>query len=154
VEPGIDDEPDPTTTVSKVVLLDTKPRRMPPARHRFDLSRAELSELLEGEPRYRVDQIWEGLYEQGKDIDEITSLPKALRARLSSEPALGPALTVALEKRSEHGETVKWLWNLADNTAIESVLMHYRELLAGGLCNGVWLLRDRSSRVRTPPHDW
>ncbi len=114
-------------TSGTTVRLDMKPKRQPPARHRFDLSRADVAELLGDEPNYRVNQIWEGLYEQGRDIDEITSLPKALRVKLAAEPLLASALTVSLEKQSDHAETVKWLWNLADGAAIETVLMHYRD---------------------------
>ena len=36
-----------------------------------------------GEPRYRVDQVWRGLYEQRVEPVDMTSLPKALRARLT-----------------------------------------------------------------------
>ena len=31
---------------------------------RYDPTRDELATLLEGEPRYRIDQLWGGLYEQ------------------------------------------------------------------------------------------
>ncbi len=52
---------------------------------RFDPSREELALLLEGEPRYRLDQLWTGLHERGDEIDDLTNLPKALRARLDAE---------------------------------------------------------------------
>ena len=29
---------------------------------RYDLDRRELGELLEGQPGYRLDQLWQGLY--------------------------------------------------------------------------------------------
>ena len=29
---------------------------------RYDLTREQLAELLDGTPRYRVDQVWSGLY--------------------------------------------------------------------------------------------
>ena len=53
----------------------------------------------------------------------MTNLPKALRSRLSE--ALPPALTVAHESVSEGGDTVKWLWTLADGAEVETVLMLY-----------------------------
>ena len=31
---------------------------------RYDLTREQLAELLAGTPRYRVDQVWGGLYSQ------------------------------------------------------------------------------------------
>jgi 23S rRNA (adenine2503-C2)-methyltransferase len=90
---------------------------------RYDLSRADLADALEGEPRFRVDQVWTGLYEQRLDPAEMTTLPKALRARLADElpAALGPAA----ESVSEGGDTVKWLWDLDGGARVETVLMHY-----------------------------
>ncbi|MGH2943951.1 MAG: hypothetical protein ACRDLN_14375 [Solirubrobacteraceae bacterium] len=52
---------------------------------RYDLDRDALAELLAGEPRYRVDQVWDGLYRQLAEPSELTSLPKRLRARLDDE---------------------------------------------------------------------
>jgi len=82
------------------------------ARSRYDWTREELAELLAGEPRYRVDQVWQGLYEHGTDPAEWSNVPKALRARVAEE--LPTALTMATESVSDDGETVKWLWTLAD----------------------------------------
>ena len=90
---------------------------------RFDPSREELALLLEGEPRYRLDQLWTGLHERGDEIDDLTNLPKALRARLDAELPL--ALSPEAESVSDDGETVKWLWRLHDGHHIETVLMHY-----------------------------
>lgn len=91
----------------------------------YDPTREELASLLEGEPRYRLDQLWQGLYEQRGTPAEMTNLPKALRARLSEELPL--ALTPVTESISDDGQTVKWLWSLADGARIETVLMHYPE---------------------------
>jgi 23S rRNA (adenine2503-C2)-methyltransferase len=90
---------------------------------RYDVDRAALAALLGDQPRYRVDQVWEGLYDQGRDLDELTTLPKALRARLAAE--LPAALSPVAESVSAGGDTVKALWGLADGTRIETVLMHY-----------------------------
>ena len=94
---------------------------MPPTR--YDLSRAELATLLDGEPRYRVDQVWAGLYEQRLAPEEMTTLPKALRARLAAD--LPAALEPETESVSEGGDTVKWLWGLDGGARVETVLMHY-----------------------------
>ncbi len=94
-------------------------------RTRYDISREELSGVLAGQPRYRVDQVWEGLYEQLAAPGELTALPKALRATL--DEALPLALEVVAERTSDRGETVKWLWALGDGTRVETVLMHYEE---------------------------
>ncbi len=92
---------------------------------RYDLDREGLGALLGGEPRYRVDQVWQGLYGRFAEPDELTDLPKALRARLGAE--LPTALRPAAESVSDAGDTVKWLWELADGARVETVLMHYRD---------------------------
>ena len=90
---------------------------------RYDPTREELASLLDGEPRYRLDQVWDGIHERGEEIDDLTNVPKALRARLAEELPL--ALTPEVESVSDDGETVKWLWKLHDGHKIETVLMHY-----------------------------
>jgi 23S rRNA (adenine2503-C2)-methyltransferase len=92
---------------------------------RYDLDRAELSALLAGEPRYRVDQVWDGLHRQLAEPDELTTLPKALRARLAEE--LPAALHPAAESATPSGDTVKWLFELEGGARVETVLMHYRD---------------------------
>ncbi|UDY36019.1 23S rRNA (adenine(2503)-C(2))-methyltransferase RlmN [Dermatobacter hominis] len=92
-------------------------------RTRYDVGRAELDELLAGEPSYRVDQIWDGLYRQGKDPSELSNVPKALRARLESD--LPTALTEVTRVTTDDGGTVKLLWELEGGSRIETVLMHY-----------------------------
>ena len=91
----------------------------------YELSRTDFGDLLAGEPRYRVDQVWEGLYRQFTPPWELTTLPKGLRARLEAEPALAPALAAVAESTADGGATVKWLWSLGDGARIETVLMHY-----------------------------
>lgn len=86
-------------------------------------SRDEWAELLSAEPRYRVDQLWQGLYQHGIAPAEQTNLPKALRGRLAEET--GPALQVATTQATSDGKTVKWLFDLGNDEAIETVLMHY-----------------------------
>ena len=51
---------------------------------RYGASRDDLAALLDGLPRYRVDQVWQGLYEQLAAPEELTALPKALRAELAA----------------------------------------------------------------------
>jgi 23S rRNA (adenine2503-C2)-methyltransferase len=94
-----------------------------PSRH--DLDRAALATLLADEPRYRVDQLWDGLYRRALDPEDITELPRSLRTRLADEPALAAALTLDAERVSDRGTTVKWLWRLGDGARVETVLMHY-----------------------------
>ena len=97
-----------------------------PRESRYDLSRDALAALLEGEPRYRVDQVWRGLYSQLASPAELTALPKALRASLES--ALPPGLAVERESVSDGGDTVKWLWSCtSDGSQVETVLMRYAD---------------------------
>ena len=90
-----------------------------------DLSRAELGELLEGEPAYRLDQVWEGLYRQRRPLAEITNVPKSLRRAISE--LLPPALTLVRTQSADRGTTTKHLWSLRDGHLVESVLMRYRD---------------------------
>ena len=86
-------------------------------------TRESLAELLTGEPRYRLDQLWDGLYTQLAAPADITNVPKALRERLAAE--LPTALTQQVRRVSDGGDTVKYLWSLADGSRIETVLMLY-----------------------------
>ena len=92
---------------------------------RYGASRDELAELLHDQPRYRVDQVWAGLYEKLAAPDELTNLPKGLRTQLDQDLPL--ALRPVTEQASDRGETVKWLWELHDGMQVETVLMHYDE---------------------------
>ncbi len=91
----------------------------------YDLDREQLSALLAGHPRYRVDQVWRGLWERGERPSDMTDLPKALRSQL--EASLLPALHPVSRSSSKDRQTIKWLWSLHDGARVESVLMHYRE---------------------------
>ena len=92
---------------------------------RYDLTRDELGALLDGEARYRVDQLWTGLYTQLKNPEDISNLPKALRSTI--DELLQPALSLIRESVSDDGDTVKFLWQLHDFHLIETVLMHYED---------------------------
>ncbi len=90
---------------------------------RYDLDRGGLEVLLEGQPRYRVDQVWDGLYRQGRDPEAITNLPLALRSTLAEHLPL--ALQEVARRTSDGGETVKWAWAVAGGHTVETVLLHY-----------------------------
>lgn len=92
---------------------------------RYDLSRPEMADLLADEPSYRVDQVWDGIHERGGELEDLTNVPKALRARLGEILPMG--LEPETESVSDDGETVKWLWRLHDGHHIETVLMHYED---------------------------
>ena len=99
-------------------------RGMPgrPATSRFDLSPPEVAAVLGAEPPYRARQVWAGMH-AGREPEEMTELPAALRDRLAVD--LPAALRLELESTSDGGDTDKWLWRLSDGAAIETVLMRY-----------------------------
>jgi 23S rRNA (adenine2503-C2)-methyltransferase len=90
---------------------------------RYDVDRGALAELLAGQPRYRVDQVWAGLHEQLATPEEMTNVPLALRRQLAE--ALPEGLALTTEAVADGGDTVKWLWTLGDGSRVETVLMHY-----------------------------
>jgi len=92
---------------------------------RYDLDRGDLEALLADQPRYRVDQVWDGLHRQGRDPEAITNLPLALRARLAEHLPL--ALREVARRTSDGGETVKWAWAVDGGHTIETVLLHYAD---------------------------
>ena len=89
----------------------------------YSPDREEFAELLVGEPRYRLDQVWAGLYLQLAATADISNVPKALRERLAHELPL--SLTQVVRRVSDGGDTVKYLWELRDGNRIETVLMLY-----------------------------
>ncbi|HEV3268917.1 MAG TPA: 23S rRNA (adenine(2503)-C(2))-methyltransferase RlmN [Acidimicrobiales bacterium] len=89
----------------------------------YEHSKEELATLVDGEPRYRVDQLWHGLWTDRLAIDDITTIPKSLRARLREQ--FPPSLEVANDVESDHGATRKWVFRLENGSTIETVLMHY-----------------------------
>ena len=85
--------------------------------------REEFAALLAGEPRYRLDQVWDGLYTQLAAPGEISNVPKALRERLAAH--LPTSLSEVTRQINDNGDTVKYLWELHDGSRIETVLMVY-----------------------------
>ncbi|MCA9893434.1 MAG: 23S rRNA (adenine(2503)-C(2))-methyltransferase RlmN [Anaerolineae bacterium] len=85
-----------------------------------------LTELMAswGEPRFRVKQVWDWLYDKRvMSFDEMTNLPQALRDRLNQEMVIGTLEQVI--EQSSHDGTTKRLYRLDDGQLIESVLMPY-----------------------------
>ena len=77
-----------------------------------------------GEPKFRAKQVFSRLA-AGERIEEITNLPKALRAHLAEE-TLETLPTVEQKLVSKIDGTVKYLFRLYDGSCIESVLMRYK----------------------------
>jgi 23S rRNA (adenine2503-C2)-methyltransferase len=93
---------------------------------RYAATPDDLTALLTGlgQPKYRVEQLWKGLYDERRPLEAITNLSKGLRTQLDD------ALPLALAARAEHTAsdhlTTKWLWACSrDGAEIETVLMRY-----------------------------
>ena len=89
---------------------------------RFDLGPPEVAAVLGDEPAYRARQVWAAIH-AGRDPEEMTELPAALRARVATDLPAG--LHLERESTSDGGDTDKWLWRLGDGAAVETVLMRY-----------------------------
>lgn len=92
----------------------------------YDPTREEIASILEGEPKYRVDQLWTGLYTHFKKPADISNLPASLRSTVESQ--LPESLIEIKRAVSDDGDTVKFLWHLVDgHHPIETVLMYYED---------------------------
>ena len=91
----------------------------------YELTRAELRELLDGEPAFRCRQVWDGLHLRVQRPEEMTELPASLRDRLAV--ALAPGLCELSRQTADGGETTKWLWGLEGGSRVETVLMAYSD---------------------------
>jgi 23S rRNA (adenine2503-C2)-methyltransferase len=96
-----------------------------PIRTRYGPGFEELAALLAdwGEPAYRAQQVWDGLYRRRAPLDDLTDVGRPLRARLAE--ALPLALSPRHTSAADGGETVKWLWSGGDGASVETVLMRY-----------------------------
>lgn len=93
----------------------------------YDLEISDLKRLLIelGEPAYRADQIWQGLYKHYWNTpDEFTNLPKTLREQLGQLLRFEDINPVRYLDSSDR-QTRKTLFRLYDNRVIEAVLMKY-----------------------------
>ena len=93
----------------------------------YDLEYSKLQNYLAelGQPSYRADQIWQGLYKQYWNTpDEFTNLPKSLREQLGQALHFEPLKPIKYLNSSDGG-TRKTLFKLHDNRLIEAVLMKY-----------------------------
>lgn len=86
----------------------------------------ELEERLKamGQKSFRAKQIFKWLSGGAASFDEMTDLPKDLRAQLDQEYYI--SCPKALRKQvSERDGTIKYLWELSDGSAVETVVMRY-----------------------------
>ncbi|MDH4103738.1 MAG: 23S rRNA (adenine(2503)-C(2))-methyltransferase RlmN [Thermoleophilia bacterium] len=91
----------------------------------MDLALLERTLTERGEPAYRARQVWEWSARGAQSYEEMTTLPKALRASLA-EAVPFSALEVVTERESKDG-TVKVLFRTHEGHPVEAVLMRYRD---------------------------
>ncbi len=91
----------------------------------MDLALLERTLAESGEPAYRARQVWEWTARGVSSYDEMTTLPKALRAGLE-EVVPFSTLELVTEQESRDG-TVKALFRTGDGHPVEAVLMRYRD---------------------------
>lgn len=87
----------------------------------------ELEELLSevGEPRYRAKQVFKWLGRGIGDIDEMSDIPKSLREKLKENYTLYRPKVLSKQVSKLDG-TIKYLWELSDGNAVETVVMSYK----------------------------
>ena len=83
---------------------------------------AALADL--GEPKYRARQIFQWLSRGVSSFEEMTNLPKSLREKLAESFTI-PSLTPLRKQVSRLDGTIKYLWQLPDGNAVETVVMRY-----------------------------
>lgn len=84
---------------------------------------AALAEM--GQPKYRAKQIFQWLARGVTSFDEMTNLSKDLRAALSERFSIS-RLEMLRKQVSAIDGTIKYLWQLSDGNAVETVVMHYK----------------------------
>jgi len=90
-----------------------------------DLELLERTLADRGQPAYRFRQVWEWVARGAPSYDEMTTLPRDLRAALAGEVPFS-TLVPETERESRDG-TVKTLFRTSDGHAVEAVLMRYRD---------------------------
>ena len=91
-----------------------------------DYTLEELQEELInlGEKKFRAEQIYKWLYvEKVKSFEEMTNLSKELREKLNKEYTI--CNFNILNKQESKDGTIKYLFDVLDGNAIETVLMKY-----------------------------
>lgn len=83
----------------------------------------ELSEI--GEKPYRAEQIYKWLYKMNvTNFDEMTDLSKTLREKLKQNYDI--CNFKIIEKQISKDGTIKYLFDILDKNAIETVVMEYK----------------------------
>ncbi len=86
----------------------------------------ELAALVKelGQPTYRANQLFSWLSGGCGNWDEMTNLPKAFRSALEESCHLYEPKVLRQQESAQDG-TMKFLWELWDGNAVETVVMRY-----------------------------
>jgi 23S rRNA (adenine2503-C2)-methyltransferase len=75
---------------------------------------------------YRLDQLYRAATKElVDDLDDVTTLPKELRAALAAEGVALDGIEPVVIQRSNDGQTTKGLFRLHDGNEVEAVLMEH-----------------------------
>ena len=77
-----------------------------------------------GEPKFRAKQVFQWLSKGVRSFDEMNNLPKPLREKLAADSYIN-SLTMLKKQVSAIDGTIKYLWELRDGNAVETVVMRY-----------------------------
>lgn len=78
-----------------------------------------------GLPKYRAKQVFKWLGRGVASFDEMSDLPKELRTKLSAEYSIYRPKVISKQVSKLDG-TIKYLWELYDGNAVETVVMSYK----------------------------
>ena len=78
-----------------------------------------------GQPKYRAKQVFKWLGRGVASFDEISDIPKGLREILKQEYFLYRPKVISKQVSQIDG-TIKYLWELHDGNAVETVVMSYK----------------------------
>ena len=93
----------------------------------YDFDFPELAARVKswGEPKFRGQQVWDGLYKNlWTKPDEFTNLSKSLRTKMGELLTFDVLKPITIQE-SKDGDTQKTLFELYDGRRIETVIMHY-----------------------------
>ena len=95
-----------------------------------DIKSMTLAELQDafaalGEPKFRAKQVFAWLHRGAVSFEAMTNLSTPLRETLDSLYFINKP-TVARKQISRLAGTIKYLWQLGDGNAVETVVMHYK----------------------------
>lgn len=85
----------------------------------------ESDHIALGEQKFRAGQIFQWLSRGVRDFEEMTNLSKALREKLKDNYELYRPKALSKQVSKLDG-TIKYLWELRDGNAVETVVMSYK----------------------------